>query len=271
MTVRNARQIAIDRERERNAEGGLDSETAAERLLRESPSQEELTPEMFLEDPNAIDAGVSQAGQVRPETGYTDDALDLLMQQVRQDQSGEVGLGQHAQMTLADSAHAGQLRGERQSAEAQAQAAGVGGSGIDIQAQMSGMGDANDALMNNYTSVFNNSQDQALNSLTGLGGEASGLRGESFTQDYRRGAAVDAFNAHNLGYQREVEGRNTDRRTAQSAAEQGAEQQVENNEHGLYSSMSGVRNANADVAMAEDQAEKDSRLAGFYAVTGAIT
>lgn len=246
--------------RARAAEEGeyLEEEDAFQRLMRDAPTPEELQGGLFLEDPNAVAAPVSQAGQAQAsaqDQARTSQALDLLAGQVARDQAGEVGPGLAAQGQLAELQHSGRSRQVMEGADT--------GSGQGVADAMNAMSGANDALLYNYSSMYNGAQADALSSLSQLGGEAGALRGQTFGEAFRRGSAVDAFNEHNLNYMRDVNMRNTERQTEHSERGAQARQQAEDNYYAVDEGQEPVRETQAAIDQAE--ADRQAELAGLPA------
>lgn len=255
-----------------DAEEEAGHEGTREWLLAHAPTAAELTPDLFLEDPNLFAAPESAAGQATPDRVSSAEsmrALEYLMRQAEQDRSGQMGLGQRSGMALADAQGIAGRRSVHD--QAQAAAAGVGGgSGAGFQQQLAGLGDMNDSLLHNYTAGYNASQGQALDTLATLGEAATGLRGDTFGEAAARGSAIDAFNEHNLGYARGVHGRNVERETRHSREGAGAQQQEYDNYEGVRRGGAGEAMAREDVNTQAEQDQKDRDLAPFYMTTGTI-
>jgi hypothetical protein len=232
-----------------------------------APSAADLTPQQSYETGDIL-LGPSQAGVAQADPfleSHSMGALDALIQQAQSDASGVMDHGDRAQQALIDAQHAQRMRGASDAA-----AADTSGSGASVQDALSSMGMLNDAMLNNYTSVYGQDQMQALDSLMSVGGASTAMRGQTFGEQFRRGQAVDAFNAANLGYQRGVEQRNTDRRTQQSIDQAQGYQQAFGNREAVRRGRGVVDDAQQQVDDAEAHREKDERLAGFYAVTGTV-
>ncbi len=236
-------------------------------LLYNAPTAEELTPEFQMESGDIL-LGPSAAGQASADArldSHSMGALDALLQQVSQDASGVMDHGDRASQGLADVAHARAARGASDAA-----AADTSQSGASVQEHLQGLGVLNDGLLNNYTSIYGQDQAAALDSLMAAGQGATAMRGQTFGEQFRRGSAVDAFNAANLEYQRGVEQRNTDRRTGQSAAAADAAQQSWENQQAVRRGRDVVNDTQVDVDDAERHREKDETLQPFYAATGTV-
>lgn len=219
-----------------------------------------LTPEQSYEsltDNLLGESAVAGIGQRQDDNA----ALDMLIEQTRADATGQVDSGGMARRSLADAEHA---QGMRQFNDRAAR--DTSGSGASFQDQMDGLGDLNNGMLNNYTSIVGNEQSAALDSLMTAGRASGQARGQRFQENFVRGQAVDQFNMANLGQQRDVSGRNTEREYQQGRDEAGSELQAFQNRTAYERSRNPVDEYTTQRADEAAHKEQDDKFAPYFAV-----
>lgn len=205
-----------------------------ESALPVAPDLQEMGPQEFgrytlqgqlsPEQEYAISQGDSEMNKVYTDPRLRDAQLSALSS------LEEVGNGG---MTMADKAALAQIqenasmqeRGSREAILQNAKQRGMGGSGMEMLAQLSsGQNSANRARMEGLN-VAATAQQRALDAMTQAGTLGGNIRGQDFSEGSAKATSQDAINRFNTANSQTVQGRNVDRgNTAQEknlAARQG--------------------------------------------------
>jgi hypothetical protein len=206
------------------------TERDMERVRGSAPTADDLTPEYTMEDPYAASVRGperSELGFANGEDYYVQEALRGLQQQAQQgftpaeQQMMEMGQRQQAQMA----------RSQRDALAQQAEARGMGGSGLSYLAQQQAGEAATGQLSDYQTQMAMQAQQRALQGMQAYGALGSQFYGQSFDQDATRRSAIDDFNRWQTEYRRDVEGRNAGRRDRTAEGRAGATQQAWENDY----------------------------------------
>jgi len=198
------------------------------------PTLDQLTPDYVYDDPYAIyreGPRRSEMGQARGEDYYVNEALRQLQQL-----SGQQGLSR-ADQAMIDAQQrqvSQQARSSREAQMQQAQARGMGSSGLAFMSAQQADEAGADRSADMRAQMMMGAQQRALQAMQAYGSLGSQYYGQSFGQDAARRNAIDDFNRWRTETVLGTQQRNTDQRNRAAEAESSAYQQRYNNRYGRY-------------------------------------
>lgn len=202
-----------------------------ERLRETAPTADDLTAQYTEEDPYLVD----RLGPDRAEGGFAtgeDYSLNAALRML-QEQAGTQGFtGAERQMMDASSRQQAQMaRSQRDALMQQAEARGMGGSGMSLVSSQLAGEQATQRQADFEAQMAMAAQQRALQAMQSLGQLGAQQYGESFQQDaYRRGA-IDDFNRWQTEYRMGASERNAGRRDAQAEQRASGAQQAWENQY----------------------------------------
>lgn len=221
---------------------GLDAEALAAIEAVQTPTVQNLTYK--------LQQLVSQ-GKITPEqarvvlanpTAFNDIKIDPTAKAAQMKALAKLGeISDEGGMTMADKAYlakvmsttAGAARGARGAILQNAQERGVGGSGVELIAQLMGaQGSASDANQAGLD-VAAQAQERALQALQATGQMGGQIRGQEFTEASAAAAAKDAIEKFNVANKQDVISANVDRVNAANAANLAERQRISDTNTGL--------------------------------------
>jgi hypothetical protein len=239
------------------------TQDAMRRLGESAPTVDDLVADYSME--NAYGADVrgpdrSELGTAHGEDNYINAALRML-----QEQAGTQGFtpAERAMMQASERNQAQMARSQRDAIAQQAEARGMGGSGMAlVQSQLAGE-QATQRQADYQAQMQMAAQQRALQSMQALGGLGGAYYGQTFDQEATRRGAIDDFNRWQTEYRRDVSGRNAQRRDAQAEQRAGGSQQVYENSYQRTRDEAGDRGeyGNAIVGERRFQQQRDDARA----------
>lgn len=233
----------------------------------ESPTVDQLTGGRFDEDfmSGLYQLGPSQAGQAQADPAAIAAQREALSR-LAQLGAGEVTAEDRARMATSRRDQEQWLRGQQEATMRRAQERGMSGGGQELAALLNAQQGAASRRSLEDMQMQGLASQRALSALQAQGNLAGGMRGQSFTEGFRRGEAVDRFNKNNTQYNRDAYQRNVDRANAQEQRRGGAYQQQYSNQAQQQRDVANIRTGNA--ASSDQNANflkssGDAKQAGF--------
>ncbi len=211
-------------------------------------------------------------------------------QQAALTQLGQLGQGgltaqERANLINSNQAIAGQTNAQNSAIQQQMAARGMGGSGVQLAAQLSNSQNAANQAYNNSNAINAQAQNQALAATAQMGGLATQEQGQQFGQQAAIAQAQNAINQFNTANQQNVAGVNTQTQNQAQAANLanlqnigntnvGLQNQQQAHNTGLYQQQFSDQMAQAagesgmDVANAGYMGNQASQLAGMWSGVG---
>lgn len=217
------------------------------------PGEENLIPQ-YQQMTAQHELGDSQAAQAYADDSSIAGQQDALSALQDVYQSGGLTEKDRAGIREGQSANARAMRSRNESVLAGMQERGMGGSGSELMAMLSGnqaLGVSNAASM---ADINMNAQQRAQNAMLGAGNISTNMREQSFGENYKRGSAVDAFNQDNMNYRRNIQQSNNQTVNAQQDANVAGYQQSFDNRGRIMDARMGVSNARVGDSNAVTQA-----------------
>lgn len=199
-------------------------------------------------------------------------AIDAQMGALQQMQEWGRGGATDADRAMSDmfQRRQGQMaRSDREAAMQQAQARGMGGSGLSFLSQQQAGEAAAGRQADFQAQQMQAIQQRALQAMQSAGALGSQARGQSFGEDSTRRSAIDDFNRWNTDYARGREGRNTDRRNQTRESRSNARQTAYGNRERAVAGATNQYSTDAS-RRANQGARDDASDASAAAVVGGV-
>lgn len=228
-------------------------------VVQKFVQQGELDPRMqeaIKQDPSAFEKIVTNPTYSA--------AQDRALQQLEQiGEEGGLRLQDKAALQDAQQRAAVQERANREGIAAEMARRGMGGSGYDVAARLSGQQSVADRLGEDSLKTAAMAQDRALQAIEGAGNLGTQYRNQAFGEAAQKASAADRINAFNVANARDVNAANT---AAQNRAQEmnlAAKQDVSNRNVDM-TNQNRLRNANLIQQNYENQMRKMAGMSGQY-------
>lgn len=202
----------------------------------------------------AIALGDSQAAGAQADP-MAIEAQRRALQQMQEVSRGGLTDADRAGIEQGNTAVATQLRGQREASLQDLRARGAAGGGAELAALFGGAQGGAAAMAQSTNDVNRQAQARALQAMQASGNMGSQMRSQSFGEQFNRGQAADLFTRSNVEDQRNVRGRNVDRRNQHIDNQRDAYQQQFGNRRDMAAMRTGQYNQQAQDA---EQRRRDS-------------
>lgn len=239
------------------------------------PGDEILDYEVSYEDDTGMYLPDSVAGAAEADAGSIESQRRALANLEGIYEGGGYTDAERGQIEQALQQSRGLERAGTMAARQQAAARGMIGAGSQMAAQMAAQQGAMNRGRSAATNIATQGQQRALQALQGAGNLGTQMRGQSFSEDFKRGSAIDQFARDDMNYRRGREQRravaDTMRNEYGTTARQNQAQQNFANRRGLVEMETGQR-ASDDSSYYNTRARQDAaRMANWNAALGAFS
>ena len=238
------------------------------------PGDEILDYEVSYEDDTGMYLPDSVAGTAEADAGSIESQRRALANLEGIYEGGGYTDAERGQIEQALQQSRGLERAGTMAARQQAAARGMIGAGSQMAAQMAAQQGAMNRGRSAATNIATQGQQRALQALQGAGNLGTQMRGQSFSEDFKRGSAIDQFARDDMNYRRGREQRravaDTMRNEYGTTARQNQAQQNFANRRGLVEMETGQR-ASDDSSYYNTRARQDAaRMANWNAVGNVV-
>jgi hypothetical protein len=230
-----------------------------------APSADDLAVE-YEQEGDVAGPGRSELGDARADQTSLR-AQHAALRQMQDWSRGDLTAADLAQRDAMQRGQAQMARGQREALMQQAQARGMGGSGMALLSAQQADESATARSADYDAQLQAMAQQRALQALQGAGSLSSQMRGQSFGEDSTRRSAIDDFNRWQTDYQRGREQRNTGWRNQTRDSRSGARQQAYENRERAAAGM--TNQYGTDVARRQGEAARRDQQGASLATTAA--